>query len=424
MVIILSIIEKYSDQIDHCTRCGLCQAVCPVFDSEKSELSVARGKIALMKAFLSGKLEFSSKMARYIELCAGCQACQEACPSGVSTEKLFIAAKEYAAEKFGLSLPKKAIVHTFSSDKALGFFSTLLNLYSISRAGYIADFAPDSFPFIDKLKLLNSQLNGKINFHLKALNVNQVKPALKLLYFPGCINRYINPSVACSAIQLLKESNCEVLIPEDFLCCGMPALNSGAVELARTLAKNNLKVFNYEKLSQYDYVVVDCATCGSMLKSYSELFDDDPEMFEKSEGIKSRIIDINELLVKLDLKMPETNKDLTVTYHDPCHLRRVQHIYNEPRQLITSIKGIDFVEMQDANVCCGAAGSFCITNSRVSKNISAKKAYNILQTKANIVLTSCPSCKIGLTQGLLPHNKPVEIYHTVELLTKIKKKEL
>ncbi|MEW5821857.1 MAG: (Fe-S)-binding protein [Cyanobacteriota bacterium] len=412
-------LAKYKDKIDHCTRCGLCQAVCPVFDAAKSEIAVARGKLALMHGVLSGRLEFSPLVSKYIELCAGCSACQEFCPSGVSTDEIFLAAKEFIADKYGLSLPKKAIVKAFSSDKTLNFFSILLNLYSSSRAGFLAEMTPDSVPFISKLKLLNSQLNGKVKLKIDKINIKNSKPIFKIIYFPGCINKYVNPSVANAVVELLKSSNCDLITFDKLLCCGMPAKNAGALNVSRQLAKHNIELFTSENFSNFDFILVDCASCGSMLKSYVDLFSDNTEIKDKSLLIRDKIIDINELLLKLDIEYPVSKKDITVTYHDPCHLRRSQNIYKEPRALLLNIKGINFVEMQNSDTCCGAAGSFCITHSDISTKISTKKADNIILTGAEIVLTSCPSCKIGLTQGLLARNKKLNIYHPVELLHKL-----
>lgn len=413
----MSKIVKYEDQIYHCTRCGLCQSVCPVYDVLKNEMAVSRGKIALMQAVLSGELEFTPVVARYMELCTGCGACEETCPSGVSTEKIFLAAKEFVAQKYGLSLPKKAIVNTFSSTKALNFFATLLNIYSMVKAGHIVDNMPDEFPFIDKLKLLNSQLEGKVAFNLNKLHLKQDKPDYKLLYFPGCINKYVNPSVAYAAIEILKANNCEIFIPEGLLCCGMPARNSGAIELAKKLAIENIKRFETKDEFEYDFIIVDCASCGAMLKSYKDLFENDPELSMKCDLLIDKILDINVLLSKLDLKISDNEvKPLTVTYHDPCHLKRSQNVYNEPRLLIKQIKGINLVEMNNSDTCCGAAGSFCITHMNLSESISLNKANNILNTRADIVLTSCPSCKVGIAQGLVQKNTQLKILHPVELI--------
>jgi glycolate oxidase iron-sulfur subunit len=409
-------IINYEDQIYHCTRCGLCQSVCPVFDAVKTELSVARGKVALLQGLLSDKLSFSRKMASYLELCTGCMACKEICPSGISSDLIFQAAKEYAASKYGLSLPKKAIVETFSSEHALSFFSTLLNLYTTTKAGFIADNISFNLPFIDKLKLLNSQVNGKTGLKLKNIHIKQVKPAYRLIYFPGCINQYVNSSVAKATLDILEKNNIEVVVPDQFYCCGMPALMSGQVESAKELALRNLEIINTQNLSQYDYIVVDCGSCSYMLKYYEKLFNDNPQYQEKFSQLKEKIIDVNAFIVNLDIKLPTITEEITVTYHDPCHLRRSQSIYKEPRALIKSINNINYVEMPEAESCCGASGSFCITHPEVSKQISIKKALNIESTGADIVLTSCPSCKVGIMQGGIAINKTFRVYHPVEII--------
>lgn len=392
--------------------------MCPVYDALRSEVSVARGKISLMQAFLDGKLEFTPKMAYLMELCTACGACKEACPSGIPSDEIFFAAKEFAASKFGLTLPKQAIIQAFASRPAMGFFSSMLNLYSFVKAGFIAD-TNLPLPFMEKVKLLNSQIKEKSQLKLFDINIKQKKPAYKLIYFPGCINKYVNSSVAEATINLLKENNCDIISLKEFNCCGMPAKSFGAIEEAKKMALENLKVFEQCDIENRDYVVVDCASCGYMLKTYATLFDDNSEYYEKFEKISSKLIDINQLLVELDIRLPETSKEITVTYHDPCHLRRSQGIYKEPRHLIENIKGVNFVEMQGADTCCGAAGSFCIIKSKISRQISHKKAENIVKTGAELILTSCPSCNIGIAQGMIDINKDFKVNHPVELIYKL-----
>jgi glycolate oxidase iron-sulfur subunit len=416
-------IKEYEDQIYHCTRCGLCQSVCPVFDALKTELAVARGKVALMQGYLANKLEYTPVLAKYMELCTGCNACKEACPSGISSDKIFLRAREISAEKYGLSLPKKAIVNAFRSESALSFFSTLLHFYTYSKADFITDMVPDSVPFINKIKLLNAQLNGKTTLKLNKINIKQTKPAFKVIYFPGCINKYVNPSVAEATIELLKNNNTDVIVPDDLYCCGMPALMSGARSVAESLAEKNLVILDKLLADDFDYILVDCGSCSYMLKFYQNLFENTPHLQDLAEKINHKIIDLNQFLLQLDLNLPESKENITVTYHDPCHLRRSQNIYKEPRELIKSIRGLQYVEMTGADTCCGAAGSFCMTHMKLSNQISEKKAENILLTGADIVLTSCPSCKIGLTQGLISKHENKTTLHPVELIYRLIKQK-
>lgn len=412
---------KNSESVHQCSRCGYCQAVCPVFDAVRSELAVARGKISLVKALLSGELEFTPTLAKYIELCTGCGACQESCLSGVSVENIFLEARQHIAETLGLSLPKKAIVTAFNDDKALSFASVLLNLYSFSKAGFAADLVPSQTPFLDKVKLLNAQLEKfNTNKHsLNSLHLKKKSPLASYVYFPGCINKYVNPSVANSTLDLLDRAGMDVFIPQGLLCCGMPAYISGAKKAASALAENNINIL-YEAVSESKRpIVTDCGSCSYMLKHLYKLFEPDSECYNKALFIASVVKDVSEVLVNDVLPCVISDKALTVTYHDPCHLRRSQGIYNEPRELIKKIKNVDLVEMKDANTCCGAAGSFCMTNPVVSQKISTKKAENILNTGAEIALTSCPSCKVGLQQGLIAKNASIPVLHPVELIYKL-----
>ena len=172
-------------------------------------------------------------------------------------------------------------------------------------------------------------------------------------YFAGCFMNWGYADAAMATRTMLIRGGFRVEAPA-VVCCGVPHRAYGDIEAARDLARKNISA-----LEQYDHVVTDCASCGAALKEYKHLLKDDPEYHERAETLSGRAADISEFLVRHDFPKPQGHAPLRVTYHDPCHLVRGQGIKSQPREILRSIPGIEYVEMQGADVCCGAAGSFC-----------------------------------------------------------------
>ncbi|OGI21210.1 MAG: hypothetical protein A2287_07355 [Candidatus Melainabacteria bacterium RIFOXYA12_FULL_32_12] len=408
----MKLIKDYSEEVYKCSKCGLCQAVCPVFEATGLETAVSRGKFTLLNAALNGKIEFNKNLSKYLDLCLGCKACYDFCPSGISAEEIINTAKYHSYKLNGLGFLKQFIVTNFESKINLSLLRLLVHIYRTTGLIKLAQIATNIIkPLKNPVDLFNTQV--KENIRYKKLSSKKDGSQLKIAYFPGCINNYVNSSVKNSVMMVLERNGFKVQIP-DFSCCGIPARSAGNIDSFVKLAKDNLEKID----SDIDYLITDCASCGSVWKIYEDVLYG--ELKEKAAIIAEKAININKFLTIQDIYIPnnlEINK--SVTYHDPCHLKRFQEVYQEPREILKRIPGLEFLEMEDADKCCGAAGTFCVSNPEISKLISAQKAKNILNTNADIVATSCPSCKIGITQGLIQNDKQIPIYQPVELLASL-----
>jgi glycolate oxidase iron-sulfur subunit len=229
-------------------------------------------------------------------------------------------------------------------------------------------------------------------------------------YFAGCFMNWGYADAAMATRTVLVRAGFRVEVPE-VVCCGVPHRAYGDIETARDLARKNVAA-----LEQYEHVVSDCASCGAALKEYKQLLKDDPEYYERAEKLASRTADISEFLVKQEFPKPQFHTPLRVTYHDPCHLVRGQGVKNQPREILKSIPGIEYVEMQGADVCCGAAGSFCVTHPELSEGVGGNKADSILETKADVVVSGCPSCLTQLKAMLAAKGSKIKVMHPMELL--------
>jgi len=426
------ILKNYAEDVYKCTKCGLCQSVCPVYKATGLETAVSRGKFTLLNGVINGKLNFNKKVAENLELCLGCKACYDFCPSGISAEEIITAARHESFKINGIGFIKKFILANLKSNFRLSLLKIGLDIYKffwchcerseaihqlLTNKWIASSQAPRNdnlslHPIINYLRLFNSQLIEHIKY--KKLKPAKPQSALNIVYFPGCINNYVNSSIKNSVLMVLEKNGFKVIIPENFTCCGIAARSSGDFHSFSELAENNINQIP----DDVDYIITDCASCGSAWEFYPDFVSS--KLINKAKLLTEKTININKFLAEREIYFPENAEiNKKITYHDPCHLKRFQKVFEEPRKILKQIQGIDFKEMKDADVCCGAAGTFCVSQPEISKAISAEKAQNILDTKADIVCTSCAGCKIGLYQGLIEKNSTMPVYHPVELLAEL-----
>jgi glycolate oxidase iron-sulfur subunit len=193
----------------------------------------------------------------------------------------------------------------------------------------------------------------------------------------------------------------------------MPARGYGRLDLVRAQAQHNIALF--ERCS-VDMIVTDCATCGSTLKEYGAFFADDPGWAERATAFSHKVRDISEFLAEIPLEKPAGRIEARVTYHDPCHLRRAQQVWKQPRSLLSMIDGLEFVELPDADWCCGSAGSQLITHYDTSLQVLDRKMDNLASTGAQIIASGCPGCQMQLNTGIERRGLPVKVVHPITLL--------
>jgi glycolate oxidase iron-sulfur subunit len=232
-------------------------------------------------------------------------------------------------------------------------------------------------------------------------------------FFLGCAQNLMFANESAAAVRVLARNGCTVLTPRETVCCGMPASGYGRNDLLRSHAKFNIALF--EKVNP-DVIVTDCATCGSTLKAYGQMLAGEPEWAERAAAFSARVRDISEFLMSIPLKKPAGRVQARVTYHDPCHLRRAQQVWKQPRALLKMIDGLEFVELPESDWCCGSAGSQLITHYQTSLAVLDKKMDNLAGTGAEIIASGCPGCQMQLTTGIKRRGLDVQVVHPVLLL--------
>lgn len=416
---IYSSLDSVKEYAINCTRCGNCQAVCPIFKETLEEVGVARGKISLVNYLLDGKMEMTEGMADRFLLCTTCMACVSNCPNAVPSDKIILAARAEAVRKKGLHPIKKIIFKTLKLQRFFDFGMKTgskfqgMAMKRIEGKHYGARLRFDVG--LGKEKVFPN-LAPKPLRSLYPTVVKVDNPKMRVGFFTGCMINYFYTDMGKAVIDVLTANDVEVVIPPEQGCCGIPASVNGDVINAKALAKRNLDAF--EKMGA-DAVILSCSSGGTAWKHvYSELLEDEPEYKALADKWAAKAYDINEFLVNV---VPFKKEGLgrverKVTYHDPCHLNRGQKINSEPREILKSIPGLELIEMKDAGRCCGMAGSFSIVHPELSDKIASKKIASIAATKTDTVATSCPACRLQLHSGVVNAGLDHNVFHTVQLL--------
>ncbi|MGD0622605.1 MAG: (Fe-S)-binding protein [Thermacetogeniaceae bacterium] len=402
-----------SDFLKQCSRCGGCQAVCPLYAETLAEPYVARGKIFLIKNYLDGKIELSPKMKEIMSLCLLCKACVENCPNQVPVDRLVLAARREIARERGISFVKKNVFqHLLQNNGNLSLAARMGYLYQhsgvqsvVRKSGLLELISPD---LAKKERLLPRVARRPFRSQAPKL-ITCSRPKIRVAYYTGCLTNYVYPGTGLAVLDVLGRNGAEVVIPDQW-CCGIPALASGDEASAVALAGRNIETF---QMAGVDAIITDCASCGSMLHDYADLIET-----SEARSFADKVMDFSRFLDDaIDFQPGDTEVPLAATYHDPCHLRRGQGVYTAPRKLIRAVPGLEFKEMNEADRCCGAAGSFNLTYYDLSTRIGKRKAENIRKTGAGLVVTGCPSCIMQLDHVLRLEQSPVQVMHLAELLS-------
>lgn len=409
--------EEWQAQLVKCIRCGTCRSVCPVFTEEDNENTTARGKVKLLESVIDGKLELTPVLQERLSKCLMCKACAKGCPSGVKTDELFLSARQALVNKNGLPITKKLAFTGLTYRK---LFDIALRIGAKFQNVVLKE-APDGRGRIPRVLLPGAGLNNRriipplakrtLRSHLP--EVNRVdKPRARVAFFTGCMLNYIYPKAGQAIVNILQRNQIEVVIPENQCCCGTPAFTSGDQETGRYLAGENIKALS----GNFDAIITGCASCGSALQhEYGQILTD-PAVKDEWQKMAASVYDITTYLVKFcDLKeLGSVNRK--VTYHDACHLVRGMGVSKEPRQIFAAIPGLEFLEMQQADQCCGGAGSFSMSHYELARKINDHKLDNAEATGADILLTGCSACRMHITDGLSQRNSKLNIMHTAELI--------
>jgi glycolate oxidase iron-sulfur subunit len=411
-------LKELDDQLVGCMRCGMCQAVCPIFAQTGREADVTRGKLALLDGLANEMLTDAEGVNEKLNRCLLCGTCQANCPSGVKIMDIFLKARAIMTGYFGLSPVKRAIFRGMLQNPKL--FNALTGM-GAKFQGLFTKKVDDMLG--SSCARFNSPIIGDRHFRtlaatplhniLPELDTPAGKSGIKVAFYVGCVIDKIFPHVGQSIIDVLTRHGVGIYMPSGQACCGIPALSSGD-----TATFDTLVAMNVERMAEgeFDYLVTGCATCTSTIKELWPRMFNGPSALKYDIGvIERKTMDISQFLMDiLKLEPQEQTGGKTVTYHDPCHLKNSLGITAQPRALIKAA-GCSYKEMAEAGVCCGCGGSFNIAHYEMSKKIGSRKADNIMASGADTVATSCPACMLQITDMLSQKKAGIDVKHVIEL---------
>jgi glycolate oxidase iron-sulfur subunit len=418
---LLRLLGELDDQLVGCMRCGMCQAVCPIYGQSGREADVARGKIALLEGLAHELVKDPQGVQDKVTRCLLCGSCAANCPSGVKALDIFLKARVILTGYLGLSSVKKAIfrgmlVKPKLFNRLLGMASMFQGLFT-SPVNDIIGSSCSRFlePVLGDRHLM---LLAKTPLHkeVPSMDTPAGKSGLKVAFFPGCLADKIFPRVGHAVLKVLNHHGVGVFMPEGQACCGIPALSSGDRQSYEKLVRANLAVFAAGK---FDALVTPCATCTSTMKKIWPMMSEGMSASEQAalRELSAKIMDVNAFVVdKLGLAAPEPNADaVSVTVHDPCHLKKSLGVSAQPRTVLSLNPHYKVTEMAASDACCGCGGSFTLAYADMSSKIGQQKRDNIKNTGAQVVAMGCPACMLQISDMLSRNGDRVSVKHPMEL---------
>ncbi len=392
-----------------CATCGICNTVCPVYDVSQEESNGARGWFHILTAS-----DYSyEKASRVVEACVNCKSCYAVCPAGIDVSKNVMEKRaEHPNRLAGFIFALQARPWLFESFLKLAGLTQPLWDRSISRAALdyltrpiLKGLSPTArlSPEIILPRLATKTLRRRF-----ASLTEEKGAAGTTAYFHGCAANYFRDGVGDAVIRLLQRQGSRLVLPRQ-RCSGTPIETYGHRDRVRDDAR-----FNMDSLLRYETVVTGCASCTFMLKDYARFFTDEKEQ-TRAADLAGRVKHITEYLVQSGFQLPESadpGSERTVAYHSSCHLRAAG-VTKEPRELLRRIPGVRFVEMRDADRCAGGAGTFIVKNYEQSRQIFERKRRAIVESRAEVVATSCPACMIQLKTGM---QNQISVKHVAQIL--------
>jgi len=408
------------DKILDCVHCGFCLPTCPTYVVLGNEMDSPRGRIYLMRSAAEGSVGITDSFVKHLDLCLVCRACETACPSGVQYGSLIEAARGQISRQYRASamdrLLRAFILGVFTDARRLSLLLGPMRLYQrlgiqrlVRASGVLRWFGRWGAMEALMPPLPEARQAGGFPELTPAVPPRRGRVALLL----GCAQHAFFPEVNLATARVLAANGFDVVAPRGQGCCGSLLVHEGERERGKALARKTIDVFEG---TGADFIAINAAGCGSVMKEYGELLRDDPRYAERATAFGRRVQDVSQILAAVGLTGPLQPLTLRVTYHDACHLAHGQRVRDEPRSLLRAIPGLDLVELSEADFCCGSAGVYNLLHPEVAREFLDRKLDRLAQTGAQVVVSGNPGCLLQINLGLRQRGLPMRAAHTVELL--------
>ena len=394
----------------YCIKCGACLNMCPVYQSI--------GGHAFGNAYMGGIGAVVTAYHRDLDaaedtlnLCAGCGYCTSICPSKIDTPGMVLELRKRLVAAHGMPLTGKMPMAVIRRPR---FFQAALRMARSLQGPML-----NSDGTLKNVPVLSSMTDSRKLPGLAPRFLRDVVPErssesgkMTVTLYAGCMIDFLYPEIGEAMWKVLAGQGIRALFPRDQSCCGAPALYLGDQDTARKLAVDNILALETGSPS---YVVTGCPTCAVMLKERFPMLLQGTAWEDRAVKLAGRILDFARFAADvLDIKL-DRRRDGRTTYHDPCHQVRGLGTSDCSRELIER-SGLELVEMEESDECCGFAGSYSIKYAQVSGAILDRKIAHVEETGAPMVATDCPGCIMQIRGALMKRESPVEVCHTAELI--------
>ena len=413
----------YKSISDSCIKCGKCIPNCTIHLVNPDETTSPRGFLDLLGAYQRGDLELDKNAKSIFESCFLCTTCVTECPNSLPTDMVIEQVRNDIRKKYGLAWYKRVFFYLLRHRKVMDL---------LARFGYV--FQTCGFKIKEEINSMEPR------FYLPILKKNRLIPMgakksflnshkedvidnggdKKVALFIGCLANYSYTNVGESLLFILKELGISVDLIKKQSCCGAPAYFTGDFDTVDVLAKRNIEYFE-SFIDEVDAIIIPEATCSAMIKiDYEHFFYDQPEWKKRAVALKDKVFMATEYLeknTKLKELLASKNKKLDelITYHDPCHAKKMQGIFQEPRELLK--QNYQIKEMSESDRCCGFGGVTMQTEKfEFAKKAGLPKAVMIKETKAKIVSSECSACRMQITNSLNDIDSDTIFKNPIELI--------
>lgn len=373
----------------------------------------------MIRSWNEGLLPLELPERDALDTCLGCRACETACPSGVEYGAILEIAREEIEERHHRpplqAAARKTLVDILTNPGML--------TSSLKAAGLLRPLTGGKMPgFAAKLLSGSSDARVQLPTPEGEVRVNTLPERSEAIgakrhtvgILAGCVMRVLFGETNSATIRTLQRNGCEVVAPKSAGCCGALHLHIGLHSEAQRKARALLDAFE-PFMDELDAIVINSAGCGSTMKEFGSLLENDQVYAERAKKFAGKVKDITEWLMEIGIT-PPGRMELTVSYHDACHLAHAQRIKLQPRELLKQIPGLNLVEMEDADTCCGSAGVYNILQPEMAHKLLERKVDNLKATGASVIATGNPGCLAWIQQGARERGVSVRICHPVELL--------
>ncbi len=411
--------------LSDCVHCGFCLPACPTYVLWGEEMDSPRGRIYMMAKAAQGEAPLDQNFRTHMDNCLGCMACMTACPSGVQYDKLIEDTRAQIERMPERNIPRttsdslfrKLLFAIFPYANRLKLMAGPLFLYqrsglqSLVRASGLLKLLPARLAAMESLL---PTVPAHFTWTMPEKIAPTSAPRGRVGMLTGCVQQVFFSHVNAATARVLAAEGFEVVTPASQPCCGALMLHSGLDDQAAAMARNLIALF---EAANVETIVINAAGCGSTMKEYGYLLRDDPQWADRARAFSSKCKDITEILCSVPSIAPRHPLPIRIAYHDACHLRHAQGIYQQPRQLLSAIPQLEVAEIAESSLCCGSAGVYNLLQPEAAQQLGDRKVGHLLDTRSQAVVSANPGCLLQLMSGLRRRGeRTLPAFHMIELL--------